>query len=35
VRQEDIGAHFEDGVLTITIAKPPPPRENSVEIQVE
>jgi HSP20 family protein len=35
VRQEDIGAHFEDGILTIMIVKQPPPRDDSVEIKVE
>jgi len=35
VRQEDIGAHFEDGFLTISITKQPPPKNESVDIQVE
>lgn len=35
VRQEDIGAHFEDGILTITIAKRRPAQGDPVEIEVE
>ena len=36
VRQEDIAAHFEDGFLTITIAKNPPQQnKNTVGITVK
>lgn len=35
VAQEDISAHFEDGFLTIAVAKRPPSPERSTEIEVE
>jgi HSP20 family protein len=35
VREEDIAAQFENGILTITITKQPPPTADSVEIEVE
>ena len=36
VRQEDITAHFEDGFLTVSIEKQPPPKKDaSVEIKVK
>ncbi len=35
VRDEDISAQFEDGFLTISIAKQPPSKHESVDIEVE
>jgi HSP20 family protein len=35
VREEDVSANFENGFLTISIAKQPPPKDKSVGIEVE